>query len=401
MNNWKKSFPIIWAGQFLSILSSTIVNFAVILWISLETESAEMLAWAAMAGILPQTILGPVTGVYVDRWNRKRIMMLSDSFIAICTLTLSILFWFGTAQMWHLFIVLGLRSAGTAFHMPAMQASVPLLAPTDQLTRIAGINQIINSVANIAGPALGALFISIWDIEYILLLDVAGAAFAVTSLCFVVIPNPEKKCTAVPHIFREMKEGITAVLKNRGLSWIFLFSILCTFFIMPVSVLFPLITLQHFGGNAFQISLVEVAWGVGALLGGAIMGIRVYRINRVIFVNGTCVSLGFSFLISGLLPSEGFILFVVLTVLGGISGAVYHSAFISLVQTNIQPEALGRVFSMYYTGSLIPSMIGLVGIGFFADGLGITTTFIACGAILMFFGIIAFAPPSVLRLDRR
>lgn len=170
---------------------------------------------------------------------------------------------------------------------------------------------------------------------------------------------------------------------------------------MPVSVLFPLITLQHFGGNAFQISLVEVAWGVGALLGGAIMGIRVYRINRVIFVNGTCVSLGFSFLISGLLPSEGFILFVVLTVLGGISGAVYHSAFISLVQTNIQPEALGRVFSMYYTGSLIPSMIGLVGIGFFADGLGITTTFIACGAILMFFGIIAFAPPSVLRLDRR
>ncbi len=401
MNNWKKVFSIIWSGQFLSILSSTIVNFAIILYISIETESAEMLAWAAMAGILPQTILGPLTGVYIDRWNRKLVMMLSDSFIAICTFALAVLFWLGVAEMWHLFIVLGLRSAGSAFHMPAMQASVPLLAPTDQLTRIAGINQIINSVANIAGPALGALFISIWDIEYVLLLDVAGAAFAVTSLFFVHIPNPEKKEVATPDVFREMKEGITAVLQNRGLSWLFLFSILCTFFIMPVSVLFPLITLKHFGGDAFQVSLIEVAWGVGALVGGAIMGIRIYNINRVILVNGTCVLLGIAFLASGLLPPGGFIMFAVFTAVAGISGAVYHSAFTSLVQTNIEPGTLGRVFSMFFTVSLIPSLIGLIGIGFFADGLGITTTFIACGAILIFLGALAFVPPSVLRLDSR
>lgn len=401
MNNWKKVFAIIWTGQFLSILSSTIVNFAVILWISIETSSAEMLAWAAMAGILPQTILGPVTGVYIDRWNRKLVMMLSDSFIAICTLILAILFWLDIAQMWHLFIILGLRSAGSAFHMPAMQASVPLLAPTDQLTRIAGINQIITSIANIAGPALGALFITLWDIEYVLLLDVAGAFFAVTSLFFVHIPNPRKEDSQVPHVFREMKEGVMTVLKSRGLTWIFFFSILATFFIMPVSVLFPLITLQYFEGDAFQVSLIEVLWGVGALLGGAVMGAKVYKVNRVKLVNWMYILIGFTFFASGILPPDGFIFFAVFTAFGGVSGAVYNSAFTAIVQTNIDPAALGRVFSMFFTLSLIPCLAGLIGIGFFADGLGITTSFIVCGGVLMLIGILAFMMPSAIRIDSR
>ena len=69
-NNWKRVFTIIWAGQFFSILSSSLVNFAIIIWLSLQTGSAEMLAWAAIAAILPQTIIGPFTGVLIDRWNR-------------------------------------------------------------------------------------------------------------------------------------------------------------------------------------------------------------------------------------------------------------------------------------------------------------------------------------------
>ena len=203
-NNWKRAFVIIWSGQFFSILTSSLVNFAIIIWISLQTGSAEMLAWAAIAALLPQTIIGPFTGALIDRWNRKRIMMLADTFIALCTLVLAILFWLDIAEIWHIFGLLGLRSIGSAFHMPAMQASVPLLAPADQLTRIAGVNQIIASVSQIAGPALGAMLITIWKIEYVLLFDVAGALIAVTSLFFVHIPNPEKKEGKERNILKEM-----------------------------------------------------------------------------------------------------------------------------------------------------------------------------------------------------
>lgn len=388
-NNWKKTFAFIWGGQLLSILSSTTVNFAVILWISLETGSAEMLAWVTIAALLPQGILGPICGAYVDRWNRKRVMMLADSFIAFCTLILALLFWLDIAQMWHIFILLGLRSVGSSFHMPAMQASIPLLAPEDQLSRIAGINQIISSISNIAGPALGALFITIWDMEYVLMLDVLGAMCAVISLLFVTIPNPISD-GSVKDLLKEMKDGVNIILSNINLRRIFLFSIIATFFIMPVSVLFPLMTLDYFKGSEFQVSIIEIIWSVGALAGGAIMGARVYKVNMVYLVNAMYILLGLSFFLTGLLSPNGFILFALLTAIGGLSGAVYSSAFTSILQKNIDPAFLGRVFSLFFTVSLIPSLIGLVSIGFFADSLGLTLSFVVCGGILILNGIIAF-----------
>lgn len=397
--SWKKIFIVIWTGQFLSILSSTIVNFAIILWLSIETGSAEMLAYAAIAGMLPQAVLGPVSGVFVDRLSRKAVMIAADSYTAFCTLILAYLFWTDKTEMWLIFVLLALRSAGAAFHNPAMQASIPMLAPQEQLTRIAGIDQVIFSVANIAGPALAALFITIWKMEYVLLLDVLGAAIACISLLFVTIPNPDK--AEEKNILREMKEGVTTLWSNRGLSWVFLFSVLVMFFIMPVSVMFPLMTLNHFEGNAFQVSLIEALWGVGALIGGAIMGFKIYRINKVILINLMYIVIGLTFLLSGLMPVDGFTFFAVFTALGGISGSVYYSSFTALVQTNIEPAALGRVFSMYYAVGIFPSLLGLVGIGFFADSLGLTTSFILCGAILMVLGAIAFTTPSALRIDER
>lgn len=150
-----------------------------------------MLAFAAIAAMLPQSVLGLFTGIFVDRWKRKRVMILADSFIAFCTLILAVLFYLDIAKIEHIYILLALRSVGSAFHMPAMQASVPLLAPKSELIRIAGINQIIQSACNIAGPALAALFISFMKMTNILLLDVIGAALACTSLLFVKIPDPD------------------------------------------------------------------------------------------------------------------------------------------------------------------------------------------------------------------
>lgn len=400
-NHWKKTFAIIWGGQFFSILTSSMVNFAIIIWISLQTGSAEMLAWAAIAGMLPQTVIGPFTGALIDRWNRKRIMMLADSFIALCTLALALLFWLDIAEIWHIFGLLGLRSIGSAFHMPAMQSSVPLLAPADQLTRIAGVNQIIASVSQIAGPALGAMLITLWDVEYVLLFDVAGALIAVTSLFFVHIPNPKHEEGRERHIIKEMKEGALLILRDKGLSMVFLYSTIVVFFIIPISVLFPLMTLDYFNGTEFQAGIIEAVWSVGALVGGAIMGARVYKVNRVVLINWMNVLCGLTFLLSGILSPDGFVWFAVLTAIAGISGSIFNSAFTGLIQTKIDPSALGRVFSLFMTANLIPGMLGLIGIGFLADGLGLSTSFILSGAVIIVIGIMAFLTPSAMRLDQQ
>ena len=399
MDNWKRVFAIIWTGQFLSILTNSIVNFAIVLWLSLETGSAEVLAFATMAALLPQSVLGLFTGIFIDRWKRKRVMIMADSFIAFCTLILAVLFYFDLAKISHIYVLLALRSVGSAFHMPAMQASVPLLAPKSELMRIAGINQVIQSVCNIAGPALAGLFITMMKMTNILLLDVAGAAFACLSLCFVFIPDPShEERNSELHLWREAKEAIMEVRNQYGLSWLFLLSILATFVIMPVSVLFPLMTLNHFAGNAFQVSLVEVSWGGGALLAGALLGLKKYRWNEILLINGMYIALGLTFLFSGLLPVSGFIWFAVLTALGGVCGSLYFATFTTVIQSRIDPGVMGRVFSFYMSFSMLPSMIGLLSTGFLADSIGLGNTFIISGGFLCLIGIISFFIPSLISL---
>lgn len=396
MKNWEKVFAIIWTGQFFSILTSSIVNFAIVLWLSFETKSAEVLALATIMAMLPQSVLGLFTGIFVDRWKRKRVMILADSFIAFCTLILAVLFYLDIAKIGHVYLLLALRSAGSAFHMPAMQASIPLLAPKSELIRIAGINQIIQSACNIAGPALAALFISFMKMTNILMLDVLGAALACTSLLFVTIPDTDNtERTRKVRLLKEAKEAFTEVRCQNGLSLLFLASILGTFFIMPVSVLYPLMTLNHYSGNAYQISLVEIAWGIGALLGGTFLGLKKFRLNEISLINWMYILLGFTFVLSGILPVSGYPLFVLLTAIGGISGSLYTASFTTVVQTRIDPVVMGRVFSFYMSVNMLPSMIGLLSTGFLADTIGIGNTFMIGGILVVLIGVISFFIPSI------
>lgn len=399
--NWKRVFAVIWTGQGFSILSSALVGYAVIFWLSLETGSAETLALAAIAGMLPQSILGLFVGVYVDRWDRKLTMILADSFIAFCTLVLALLFWFDIAELWHIYLLLACRSAGSAFHAPAMRASVPLLAPESELTRIAGINQVLESFSSIAGPALGALLLAVTDMGNILMLDVIGAAIACTTLLFVRIPNPERDRSRKPNLLRELREGAGAIVRIQGMPQLVLSAVGVLFFIMPVGVLFPLMTLKHFGGGTFEMSLIEIVWGGGALAGGIVMSLRKYRMNKIVLVNLMYMVVGLTFALSGLLPPSGFVLFAVLTTLAGISGSVFNASLISVVQQRIDPAVQGRFFSLYSGVSMMPAMLGVLGTGFFSDRVGLLPTFVLSGTVIIIIGLFGLFSPRMLSLDAR
>lgn len=399
MNNWKKTFAIIWSGQFFSILSSSIVGFAVVFWLSMKTESAEVLAYAMLATLLPFIVLGLFTGVFVDRWDRKRTMILADSFVAVCSAMLAFLFYFDVIEIWHVYVLLALRSAGSAFHTPAMQASVPLLAPESELMRVAGVNQMIQSISNIAGPALGAILVAFFDMTYVMLMDVLGAAIACTSLLFVTIPNPKKTDNNKPDVWLEIKDGVKHMFANRGLSYVLVCVIIVTFFMVPIAAMFPLMTISHFEGGAFEMGLVEAAWGAGMLVGGIILSVRFMKtINKVLVINIMTVIIGITYWMSGLLPVSAFIVFVVLCTLGGVASSIYWSSFVVVLQTKIDPAALGRVFSIYDSISLLPTIPGLLATGFIAESIGIQNAFVIAGIATLLVGIAAFFIPSVTRL---
>jgi DHA3 family macrolide efflux protein-like MFS transporter len=178
----------------------------------------------------------------------------------------------------------------------------------------------------------------------------------------------------------------------------FVFIVMATFFIMPVAALFPLMTINHFSGGTYQMSIVEIAWGIGMLAGGALLGIKKFKINEIILINATYILLGLSFAFSGILPVTGFWIFVLLTAFGGIAMAVYSSAFMVVMQTTIDPAAMGRVFSIYGSITMLPSMIGLLQTGFIADAIGVPNSFVISGVAIVLLGIASFFVPAIMQM---
>lgn len=401
MDNWKKKFIIIWAGQLFSILSSSIAQFALVLWISLETGSAEALSFATIAALLPQALLGPFAGVFVDRWNRKWTMIGADSFVALCSGIIALLFYLDVIELWQLYILLALRSIGGAFHAPAMKSSIPLLAPESELMRIAGVNQAIQSICSIGGPALGAVLLLTFDMSVVMLLDVAGAFIACTALLFVFIPNPKKENVTAKNVLKDMSEGFHEITKNKGISRLMIIEVLITFFIMPVVALLPLMTLQNFSGTAYQVSLIEVLFGLGMLSGGVLLGVWNPKMRKVVLISWSYLLIGVTITLCGVLPKDGFVYYAILSVIQGITIPFYSGPFTTLMQTQFKPKYLGRVFSLFDSVSLFPSIIGLFVTGFVADSLGIANIFIYCGIATTLATIWMINIPSIQRLERR
>lgn len=397
MSNWKRKLAIIWLGQFISLLTSSIVGYSAIFWISIETKSPEVLAYAVLAGSLPQIILGLFVGVYVDRWNRKRIMILSDLFIAFCTLLLCGLLIYGKWELSYLYILFACRSLGSAFHSPALQASIPLIVPETELTRVSGINQSIQSLCGIIAPMIGATLIAFFQIEYVLLLDVAGAIIACLSLLLIAIPS-HNRVNRQNNLWRDIAEGFMIIRSTVGLSTLFIGFTLVTFVIMPIAVLFPFITIDHFGGNTFHMGLIEMIWGIGALLGGLVLAFKRIKISDVVVINIAYIILGLYLVLSGLLNIDGFTWFACLSIIGGVAYAIYNAMFIAVIQCNIAAEIAGRVFSIFFSLSAIPSVAGILISSFLAGEFGVTKVFLFGGIAIVSIGIVTLLTPSINKL---
>lgn len=399
-NNWFRTYSFIWIGQFISLLSSSAVNFSIMIWLSLTHRSAEILAFAAIAGLLPQAIIGPFAGVYIDRWDRKKVMIFADGFIALCTLGMTFVLKSDGTNMFLIYLLMACRSIGSAFHSPAMQAIAPLLVPEDKLLRVSGINQMLQSVSSIAGPALGTLAISYFPISSVLYLDVIGAAVAVISLLFVTIPHLSGSDVkpSIVAVLDDLKQGMSTIYHNKGLKMLFLYAMVATFCIMPVAIMFPLLTIGHYGGGKWEMSIIEIIWGIGMLIGGSILGLAKVSMSKVALVNSMHIVLGITFAISGWFPSSWFIPFVIMTGFGGVSMSIFSASFMTIIQEQVPAEMLGRVFSLYFSIAILPSMIGLLFTGFIADVIGVATAFVIAGLIVVLVGLLSFSNRSIMRL---
>ncbi|RPF47336.1 DHA3 family macrolide efflux protein-like MFS transporter [Hydrogenoanaerobacterium saccharovorans] len=394
--NWKTKFILLWSGQAVSILTSSILQMAIVWYLTEKTGSAAILSFATLIGFLPQAILGTFIGVYIDRYNRKTIMILSDLFIAGASLILVVVGFWGEIPIWLIIVVLFIRSIGTAFHYPSLQAVTPLIVPKDQLTKYAGYSQSFESVSMVASPAISAVLFGLWDLNIIILLDVFGAMFAVFMLCIVEIPKLTARAEcATPHVIKEVREGLSILNKEPGTTALLAISALYAVIYFPIGTLYPLITMTYFGGTFTQSSVVEVVFSFGMLTGSLLLGILGRKINKIRAISGSIAVYGAGVLLTGLLPPNGFYVFIILSAIMGVSVPFYTGVEISILQMKIKEEYLGRILSLSASISMVAMPLGLVLSGTFAEVIGVEKWFLFSGIFTLILAVVSLIIPSL------
>lgn len=393
-NNWRKTFLKINIGQLISLLTSSIIQFAIIWYITDKTGSAYYLSLATLVGFLPQGIIGIFAGSIVDKHNRKTIMIVSDLCIAIVTLGLAICAYVGYLPMWLLMLILGLRSVGSAFHGPALQASIPLIVPEDKLLKYSGYTQTAQSLSLLFSPVLAALCYSSLNMGTNMIIDVFGAIIGVVILSTCTIPQIKNLGEKV-NFTKDFKEGIKVITDNKMIKSIFILSAFFMIIFMPINALFPLMTKVYFNGNAYQIALVETFFAIGMIIGSLLLSAEKYFKNKKNNIVLSIFIIGITLFLSGILPNNFFIVFLILCLFMGTAGPIFNATLVTIFAEEIKPEFLGRVNSNFMSLSVLYMPIGLILSGMFADKIGINTWFLLSGIGIIGLGILSFYNKSL------
>ena len=401
--NWKKPFFLVWSGQAFSLLGSQLVQFALIWYLTKQTGSATVLATATLVGMLPFIFLGPIAGSVVDRSNRRRIMILADSGIALSTLLLVALFAFGWVQIWHIYALMLVRSLGQAFHSPAFAASTSLMVPKEHLARVQGINQMLNGGLNIVSAPLGALMLELLPMQSVLSVDIATALIAVCTVLPVAIPQPKRELNGADGkpigFWADFREGFRYVLSWPGLLIVIVMATLINFLLTPASALIPLLITKHFGLGVTQLGWFEGISGVGVITGGLLLSIWGGFKKRIVTTMLGLVGLGLPFAFIGFLSPNGFMISLGLVLIAGFMIPIVNGSLEATMQSTVDPSRQGRVFTL--TGSLATGMtpLGLLIAGPLVDVLGVQSWFIMGGLLCAAMGLAGFFIPSVMNIE--
>ncbi|EJO5753559.1 MFS transporter [Salmonella enterica] len=394
---WRLRYWAIFIGQALSLCGSALTQFVLLWWITDTTGSVSALAVAGMVALLPQALLSPLGGVLADRYSRRTLMIIPDIVSALCMGVLIILFNTEQIELWHVWVMLGIRSAMQAFQGPAAAASTYMLVPKSFLLRAAGLNQSLQSLTVVIAAPLGALAIGVMPIGWALSIDVFTALCGILPLLFFRIPQalaPKKGKQGIAH---EFAEGVGAIRATPGLGSLFILLAVTVLVIMPSFTLLPLLVKQHFAGGANQVAMMEGLSGIGMVVGGLAVAAMQPR-NPVYWILGGFATSCFAVALTALVPGNLFGVAVAWWVISGVCFVFGSAPLTSLLQTIIPNYLQGRVLSIMNSLMSLAAPIGLLFITPLGDVFEIREIFIVAGLLGALVSAIGFFSPQLLRL---
>lgn len=393
MPGWKKQVAIFLTGQTISTFGSFLVQYAILWHLTLTTKSGLVLALAAVFGFLPQAVVSVFAGVWADRVNRKVMIIIADLAIAASTLGLALLMLTGVDDLWVLFAVMAVRSIGAGFQMPAISALIPQIVPTDKLMNVNGINSTISSSLTLIAPLAAAGVYSLFSITAILFVDVVTAVIGVAMLLLVKVPTLDRVSSEdKPSYFADLKDGINYIVTHPLVRWVMVIFGLVFLLIVAPSNLSPLMVARTFGSEIWMLTVLELAFGVGMVIGGFVMATIGAKLNRVYTILGS--SALFGVLAVGLGFSTNLIVFYVLFFIIGLSVPPFSTSAMTLLQETVEPERQGRVFGFVGIVMAVAMPIGMAILGPLADIVSVELLLIITGAATVFVAALAWFAPS-------
>lgn len=410
VRSWRLKLACVWGGELVSVLTSSVLQMGFVWHITLSTGSASMLSLASLAGFLPLALFGTFAGTVVDRLPLRRTLVGADLFIAAVSAAVAAVSLVGPLPVWVVMVALFLRAVGSALHTPAFQALTPLVAPADHLTRLAGVTQAVQSGGYILGTAVAAAIYPIWGLTAMIALDVAGALFATLA---VLAARLDVGGGAAPTggrglglaararaLAAETVDGYRVLRGHRGLFALLWCGFVFTLVFSPISALFPIMTLDHFGGTTGDAATAEIVFSVGMIAGSALLTATGGFRSRALTVVAATALYGVATLAAGLLGADGFAAFLVMSFLMGLSSPFYSGPQTALMQERIPPEYLGRVFGLYGAIMSWAMPLGLAFSSLFADAVGAPAWFVGAGTAMVLLAVATWAVPSIRRIDR-
>ena len=408
-NSWKLKLACVWGGELVSVLTSSILQMGFVWHITLTTNSASMLSLASLAGFLPLSLFGTFAGAIVDRLPLRVTLVGADLFIAAVSAVVAAVSFTGALPVWVVMVALFVRAIGSALHTPAFQALTPLVAPAEHLTRLAGVTQAVQSGGYILGTAIAAVIYPLWGLTAMIALDVVGALFATVAVLAARldvggtdVAAGEKSLGLVAQaraLAAETADGYRVLRGYRGLFALLWCGFVFTLVFSPISALFPLMTLDHFGGTTGDAATAEIVFSVGMIAGSALLTATGGFKNRALTVVAATALYGVATLVAGLLGVDGFVAFLAMSFLMGLGSPFYSGPQTALMQEKVPPEYLGRVFGLYGAIMSWALPLGLAASSLFADAVGAPAWFVGAGFAMVLLACVTWAIPAIRRIE--
>ncbi|WP_293009662.1 MULTISPECIES: MFS transporter [unclassified Oscillibacter] len=402
MTGWKRNVTLYMAGQFVSMFGSMLVQHAITWQITLETKSGVIMTLFTCAALLPMTLISPFAGVWADRYNRKYLIVISDGCIALITLGLALAYLSGHRSIWLMLIVVAARSLGQGIQQPAVSAMIPQMVPLESLQRFNGIQSSIQSLNMFVSPMAAGALLSLMPIGYIFFIDVITAAIGIAIVFLFVkvsgIPRVGEVQRGIRAYVHELREGLRYINSQAWLKLIIVYGAFFSFFVSPSALLTPLQAARTFGDDVWRLTAIELVFSAGAILGGVVISAWGGFKNKAHTMILACVLFGLTSVLLGVIPN--FWIYLGVMLLCGATVPLYNSPSMTLLQSNIDPDKMGRVFSvmMMFSGLAMP--LGMAVFGPLGDMVKIEWLLMISGAAIFISGLALLGARSLIEVGK-